>query len=437
MESDPTAVRNAYSVTALRSHVYCGSIAHQERAPVVYLVCVAASLSSATASTASPASSPPPSGCCDFGRRNLWRVHACTRCAAGAMSFQVLDRCADVVAQQSIRNGMGTFIISPTAVREVRSLPQVRSVARSPCSGGKGSTVVSGKLWLTAGAPALWLHDAPRRAARGLRRFWHGRLARGGLPILWVRLCLPLLGESCKATALNVCHAAQGRDVWLGLQHWRQLSANRVWSGCTFTDYAGNSRRHWYDHLSRHHGVVAALAGSTSEIVRHHGGTANASAHCVGYYLVNWDQAGQLSWGYDAGCDFAMRTCADFMQQHPDQPWFLGASGAGCTSDRCANCHVIATRTCPCATAACIPHDRWRVQATSALTVPPMHPAIHACSHPAYACDLNFCASCRLQISEVASSGLGCYSKHRGYSKAHRCATEGTTAPRGMSLCDW
>eukprot|EP00892_Ulva_mutabilis_P007225 jgi/Ulvmu1/4875/UM020_0161.1 len=89
----------------------------------------------------------------------------------------------------------------------------------------------------------------------------------------------------------------------------------------------------------------------------------------TGYYLVNLDQAGQLSWGHGAGCDFATRTCTE-MRQVPDQSWFLSSPGAGCTRDR-------------------------------------------------------------LQIAVAGASGLGCYSKHRGVSKAHRCAKEGAMQQRG------
>lgn len=105
-------------------------------------------------------------------------------------------------------------------------------------------------------------------------------------------------------------------------------------------------------------------------------------------------------WGHSGGCDFANRTCSDYMQQRPAQPWFLGSPGTGCTRDRCAS----ATFLCRCIS----------IWGTSVS-----HERRHR----------------RLQISVVRSSGLGCYSQHRGISSAHRCAREGATEVRGVPLC--
>ncbi|KAI8473133.1 MAG: hypothetical protein J3K34DRAFT_466746 [Monoraphidium minutum] len=48
----------------------------------------------------------------------------------------------------------------------------------------------------------------------------------------------------------------------------------------------------------------------------------------TGWYDVNWDNAGFLSWGYKAGCDFAMGNCEAFMRANPKQQYFCSPGDA-------------------------------------------------------------------------------------------------------------
>lgn len=42
----------------------------------------------------------------------------------------------------------------------------------------------------------------------------------------------------------------------------------------------------------------------------------------TGWYDVQWDQAGFLNWGYQAGCDFVAKTCTDYAAANPDQQYY-------------------------------------------------------------------------------------------------------------------
>ncbi|WIA15148.1 hypothetical protein OEZ85_001835 [Tetradesmus obliquus] len=50
----------------------------------------------------------------------------------------------------------------------------------------------------------------------------------------------------------------------------------------------------------------------------------------TGWYDVDWDSAGFLNWGWQAGCDFVGKTCADFAAANPSQQYF-------CTRDQYAD----------------------------------------------------------------------------------------------------
>eukprot|EP00878_Enallax_costatus_P007236 GHUV01007582.1.p1 GENE.GHUV01007582.1~~GHUV01007582.1.p1 ORF type:complete len:635 (+),score=97.10 GHUV01007582.1:1-1905(+) len=42
----------------------------------------------------------------------------------------------------------------------------------------------------------------------------------------------------------------------------------------------------------------------------------------TGWYDVQWDQAGFLNWGWQAGCDFVSKTCTDYMSANPNQQFY-------------------------------------------------------------------------------------------------------------------
>lgn len=50
----------------------------------------------------------------------------------------------------------------------------------------------------------------------------------------------------------------------------------------------------------------------------------------TGWYDVQWDAAGFLNWGYQAGCDFVAKTCDQYISANPDQQYY-------CTKDQIAD----------------------------------------------------------------------------------------------------
>jgi Leishmanolysin len=70
----------------------------------------------------------------------------------------------------------------------------------------------------------------------------------------------------------------------------------------------------------------------------------------LGYYTANWERQGMLTWASGAGCGFVNSTCEAFAAAEPAQPFFLGAAGAACLSDRCGSAmkcsQIAAARRC-------------------------------------------------------------------------------------------
>lgn len=61
----------------------------------------------------------------------------------------------------------------------------------------------------------------------------------------------------------------------------------------------------------------------------------------TGWYVANYDAAGFLDWGYQAGCGFLQESCSDYISKNPKQPWFCNteevetvkAGGLVCSPD--------------------------------------------------------------------------------------------------------
>ena len=63
-------------------------------------------------------------------------------------------------------------------------------------------------------------------------------------------------------------------------------------------------------------------------------------------YLGNWTRAGLLSWGRNAGCDFAQLRCNDYLRLHPDNPFFCNASVVQAPGERTCGSSFQSAGTC-------------------------------------------------------------------------------------------